>query len=176
MNAGDEADFRNFAESNMRNLRRTAFLLCGDWHHADDVVQNVLSKLYCKWSKIQQRERVDAYVRTMLVRATFDRQRRLSWHREITSAQPPEMPSGDNNQIEDRIVLLDALAKMPPRQRAVLVLRFWDDLDIADTAAALGCSEGTVKSQTARGLIHLRALLSHPEPLAGSQPTKGKFS
>lgn len=175
MNAGDEADFRNFAESNMRSLRRTAFLLCGDWHHADDVVQTVLTKLYRNWPKIQRRERIEAYVRTMLVRATFDRRRRLSWHREITSAEPPETPSNHDHHIEDRIVLLAALAKMPPRQRAVLVLRFWGDLDVADTAAALGCSEGTVKSQTARGLTHLRALLSEPENLAGSRP-KGRFS
>ena len=175
MNAGDEADFRNFAESNMRSLRRTAFLLCGDWHHADDVVQTVLTTLYRNWPRIQRRERVDAYVRTMLVRATFDRRRRLSWRREITSAEPPETPSDHDLHIEDRIVLLAALAKMPPRQRAVLVLRFWDDLDVADTAAALGCSEGTVKSQTARGLTHLRALLSESENLAGSRP-KGRFS
>ncbi|MGH8890065.1 MAG: SigE family RNA polymerase sigma factor [Acidothermaceae bacterium] len=176
MNAGDEADFRNFAESNMRGLRRTAFLLCGDWHHADDVVQTVLAKLYANWTKIQRRERVEAYVRTMIVRATFDRRRRFSWQREITSARPPETPSDDNHHIEDRIVLLAALAKMPPRQRAVLVLRFWDDLDVADTAAALGCSEGTVKSQTARGLTNLRALLTDPELLAGTQPTKGRPS
>jgi len=175
VNAGDEADFRNFAESNMRSLRRTAFLLCGDWHHADDVVQTVLTTLYRNWPRIQRRERVDAYVRTMLVRATFDRRRRLSWRREITSAEPPETPSDHDLHIEDRIVLLAALAKMPPRQRAVLVLRFWDDLDVADTAAALGCSEGTVKSQTARGLTHLRALLSESENLAGSRP-KGRFS
>jgi RNA polymerase sigma factor (sigma-70 family) len=127
VNAGDEADFRNFAESNMRSLRRTAFLLCGDWHHADDVVQTVLTTLYRNWPRIQRRERVDAYVRTILVRATFDRRRRLSWRREITSAEPPETPSDHDLHIEDRIVLVAALAKMPPRQRAVLVLRFWDD-------------------------------------------------
>jgi RNA polymerase sigma-70 factor (sigma-E family) len=176
VNAGDEADFRNFATSNLRQLRRTAFLLCGDWHHADDVVQTVLTKLYTNWNKIQRRERVDAYVRTMIVRATFDRRRRFAWRRELTSAEPPETPIDDNHHVEDRMVLIDALAKMPPRQRAVLVLRFWDDLDVTDTAAALGCSEGTVKSQTARGLTNLRALLEGPDHLAGSQPTEGRSS
>lgn len=167
MDADDEADFRNFAASRMRGLRRTAFLLCGDWHHADDVTQTVLTKLYCNWTKIQRRERVDAYVRTMVVRATFDRKRRFSWRRELSSAHPPETPIADNAHVEERMVLLDALAKMPPRQRAVLVLRFWDDLDIADTASALGCSEGTVKSQTARGLVTLRALLSDSQLMEG---------
>ncbi len=77
MNADDEAEFRGFASSNIRGLRRTAFLLCGDWH-ADDVVQNVLTKLYCNWQRIQRRESLDAYVRKMLVRATFERKRCLS--------------------------------------------------------------------------------------------------
>jgi RNA polymerase sigma factor (sigma-70 family) len=103
----------------------------------------------------------------MVVRATFDRKRRFSWRRELSSAQPPDTPITDNLHVEERMVLLDALAKMPPRQRAVLVLRFWDDLDIADTASALGCSEGTVKSQTARGLVTLRALLSDSQLMEG---------
>lgn len=160
MRADDEAEFRSFAASNMRALRRTAFLLCGDWHHADDVVQNVLTKLYSNWPKIQHRENVGAYVRKMVVRATFERRRRFSWHREVSFAQPPETPTADEPHVEDCVVLLSALAKIPPRQRAVLTLRFWDDLDVAQTASILGCTEGTVKSQTARGLSALRALLA----------------
>jgi RNA polymerase sigma-70 factor (sigma-E family) len=158
MDAAEEADFRSYAASRMRDLRRTAFLLCGDWHHADDVAQTVLTKLYTNWSKVQQRERVDAYARTMLVRATFARGRRLSWRREVSSGELPEAAVVDRPP-EDRMVLVDALAKVPPRQRAVLVLRFWEDLDVTDTARTLGCSEGTVKSQTARGLATLRNLL-----------------
>lgn len=167
MNAADEADFRNYAASNMRGLRRTAFLLCGDWHHADDVVQNVLTRLYQHWTRIQRREQVDAYVRRMVVRATFERKRRFAWRRELNSAQPPETPVDDDAHVEERIVLLDALAKMPPRQRAVVVLRFWDDRDVADTAAILDCSEGTVKSQTARGLATLRTLLTDSQLVEG---------
>lgn len=167
MDAEDEADFRSFAASRMRDLRRTAYLLCGDWHHADDVAQTVLTKLYSNWNKIQERERVDAYVRTMLVRATFERRRRFWWRRELSSAQLPDTATDVDAHVEDRLVLLDALGKMAPRQRAVLVLRFWEDLDVAETAATLGCSEGTVKSQTARGLTTLRALLADSHLMEG---------
>lgn len=167
MKADDEAEFRNFAAANMRGLRRTAFLLCGDWHHADDVVQNVLTKLYRNWTRIQRHERVDAYVRTMVVRATFDRRRRLFWSRELTTAQMPETLVDDDAHVEDRMVLFAALDRMPPRQRAVLVLRFFNDLDVAETASIFGCTTGTVKSQTARGLSSLRALLADSQLMEG---------
>jgi RNA polymerase sigma-70 factor (sigma-E family) len=144
----------------MRDLRRTAYLLCGDWHHADDVTQTVLAKLYSNWNKIQERERIDAYVHTMVVRATFERRRKVWWRKEISSPRPPETPVSDDAHVEDRMALVDALAKMPPRQCAAVVLRYWQDLDVAETARALGCSEGTVKSQSARGLATLRALLT----------------
>ena len=142
MRATDEAEFKAYAAARMRELRRTAFLLCGD---------------------------CDAYVRTMLVRATFDRRRKLSWRREVSSAALPEAPSRASGNVEDRLLLFDALAKMPPRQRAVVVLRFWEDLDVAETAAVLDCSQGTVKSQSARGLAKLRELLA-PEHLMEGQP------
>jgi RNA polymerase sigma-70 factor (sigma-E family) len=160
MDAAAEAEFHSFAASRMRDLRRTAYLLCGDWHHADDATQTVLTKLYSNWTKIQEHERVDAYVHTMLVRATFERRRKFWWRKEVSSSQPPETPASDDARVEERMVLVDALAKMPPRQRAVVVLRYWQDLDVAETAQALNCSEGTVKSQSARGLATLRALLS----------------
>jgi RNA polymerase sigma-70 factor (sigma-E family) len=174
--AADEAEFKAYAAGRMRELRRTAFLLCGDWHHADDVVQTVFTKLYVNWDKVQRHDRLDGYVRTMLVRATFDRRRRLSWRRELSSAEAPETAIVAPSSVEDRLLLFDALAKMPPRQRAVVVLRFWEDLDVAETARLLGCTEGTVKSQSARGLAKLRELLA-PEPApAGVAPelTRGQ--
>ncbi len=167
MNAEDEADFRSFAASRMRDLRRTAYLLCGDWHHADDVTQTVLTKLCSNWNKIQERERVDAYVHTMLVRATFERRRKFWWRREISSAQPPETPTLDDAHVEDRLVLLEALGKMPPRQPAGLVLPCWEALAAEEPAATPRCSEGTVKSQTARGLTNLRALLANSHLMEG---------
>jgi RNA polymerase sigma-70 factor (sigma-E family) len=169
MRAEDEAEFKGYAAARMRDLRRTAFLLCGDWHHADDVAQAVLTKLYTNWEKVQRRERLDAYVRTMLVRATFDRRRRMSWRRETSAADPPETVDHGSGSVEDRLLLFDALAKMPARQRAVIVLRFWEDLDVSQTAQLLGCSEGTVKSQSARGLAKLRELLP-AETLMEGQP------
>jgi RNA polymerase sigma-70 factor (sigma-E family) len=167
--ATDEAEFRAYAAARMRDLRRTAFLLCEDWHHADDVVQTVFTKLYVNWEKVHKHDRLDGYVRTMLVRATFDRRRRLWWRRELSFAEPPEVSAVGESSPEDRLVLFAALAKMPPRQRAVVVLRFWEDLDVSQTADLLGCSEGTVKSQSARGLAKLRDLLA-PEHLMEGQP------
>lgn len=167
MRAEDEPEFKAYANARMRDLRRTAFLLCGDWHHADDVVQTVFTKLYVSWDKIQKQDRLDAYVHTMLVRATFDRRRRFGWRRELSSASPPDIPVREGSNVEDRMLLFDALAKMPPRQRAVVVLRYWEDLDVAETAQVLHCSEGTVKSQSARGLAKLRELLANEHLMEG---------
>jgi RNA polymerase sigma-70 factor (sigma-E family) len=162
MRADDEADFNAFATTRMVQLRRTAYLMCGDWHRADDAVQNVLVKLYVHWERIGGTERLDGYVRTMLIRATLDHRRRFWWQREISTGSPPDIVTAQSTQVEDRMVLVDALAAMPPRQRAVVVLRYWEDLDVAETAQVLGCSKGTVKSQSARGLARLRTLLVDP--------------
>jgi RNA polymerase sigma-70 factor (sigma-E family) len=162
MRADDEADFKAFAAARMVQLRRTAYLICGDWHRADDAVQNVLVKLYVHWERIGGTERLDAYVRTMLIRAALEHRRRFWWQREISTGSPPDSVSAGSTQVEDRIVLVHALAAMPTRQRAVVVLRFWEDLDVAETAHILGCSEGTVKSQSSRGLARLRSLLADP--------------
>jgi RNA polymerase sigma-70 factor (sigma-E family) len=169
----DEAEFRAYAAARLRSLRRTSFLLCGDWHRADDAVQVVLTKLYVNWEKVNRLDRLEGYVRTMLVRATFDHRRRFWWRQEITSAQVPDTAHATNNNsaqaddVENRVVLMAALAKMPPRQRAVVVLRYWDDLDITETAHVLNCSEGTVKSQSARGLANLRTLLTDSQLVEG---------
>ena len=162
MHASDEAEFRAYAAARMRPLRRTAFLLCGDWHHAEDAVQTVLTKLYTRWDRVDRRDSLDAYVRTMLVRTTLERRRRSWWRREVSTAQVPDTEPVYDVEPAERMALMAALAQMPPRQRAVVVLRFWEDLDVAQTAAALGCSTGTVKSQTSRGLATLRLLLTQP--------------
>lgn len=180
MEPASEAEFKAYAGSRMRDLRRTAFLLCGDWHHADDVVQTVFTKLYVRWNKVEQHERIDSYVRTMVVRAAFERRRRLWWQRELPSAAPPETPAAAASDVEDRLALVDALRRLPPRQRAVVVLRYWNDLDVAETAAILGCREGTVKSQAARGLATLRDLLADSYSPSYStdlkSPVKGRSS
>lgn len=142
-------------------VRRSAYLLCGDWHRADDLAQTAFVALHRRWRKIRDRGALDAYVRRTLVRAVIDESRR-PWRRERFVDELPEVanPGGDiDNAVATRAALLDGLRRVPPRQRAVLVLRFLEGLDVAATAEALKCSEGTVKSQTARGLTALREAL-----------------
>ena len=160
MSVANEGAFRAFALSRRPTLRRTAFLLCGDWHQADDLVQAALVKLYVAWTRVRSDGPPDAYVHRILVRCYLD-ERRRPWRREspvelvddAASTAPPE---------EELLDLRAALARLPKRQRATLLLRFWLDLSVAQTADALGCSEGTVKSQTARALTTLRELLADP--------------
>jgi RNA polymerase sigma-70 factor (sigma-E family) len=141
-------------------MRRTGYLLCGDWHRAEDLVQVAFSKLYVAWGRVTRHDRLDAYARQILVR-TFLSERRLGWFRkEHVTGDPADTPAARQGLLEDRLVLLDALKKVPPGQRAVLVLRYWEDMSVDETATLLKCSTGTVKSQAARGLQTLRDLLS----------------
>lgn len=151
----DEARFWEYVVARAPALRRTAFLLCGDWHRAEDAVQSVLVGLYARPPRSW--DAVDGWVRTALLRKLVDESRR-PWRRERFRDVLPDtsyVPPGP----EDRMALLAALATLPLQQRAVVVLRFWDDLSVPDTAAALGISEGTVKSHCSRGLAALRLLL-----------------
>jgi RNA polymerase sigma-70 factor (sigma-E family) len=160
----DEPSEREFAEyfrERRDAVRRTAYLLCGDWHRADDHAQAAFVALHRHWRRIRDREALDAWMRRTLVRAVIDESRR-PWRREWATAEPPPDRAGvpsASDAVATRHVLVDGLRSVPPRQRAVLVLRYLDGLDVAGTAAALGCSEGTVKSQTAHGLTALRAVL-----------------
>jgi RNA polymerase sigma-70 factor (sigma-E family) len=155
----EEQRFQDYAAVRLASLRRLGYLICGDWHLAEDAVSTVMAKLYVNWRKVSTNDNLDAYVRRMLIRAIVD-ERRRPWRRErpaeypISGGAPPEVDSPD-----DRVVLRQALRKMPARRRAVLVLRYFEGLSVGETATAMGCSEGTVKSQTARGLDALRALL-----------------
>lgn len=179
MRERDEQEFREFVVGRSHALRRTAYLLCGDWHHAEDVVQTALTKLYVAWRRVRDPGNLDSYVRQIVVRTCLD-ERRRGWRRESPSAEVPDRlaaggPGGDFGY-EERTVLLDALRQIPPRQRAVLVLRFWEDLSVEHTAQLLGCSAGTVKSQSARGLDTLRTImLSHSVDLL-LRETEGNLS
>lgn len=140
-------------------LRRVAYLVCGDWHAAEDLVQTALAKLYVAWPRITTEGAEDAYVRRIIVRAHLDEKRR-PWRREQVGldgfdAAAPETPS-----IEDADALMTALKALPERQRATVVLRYWCDLSVDETARDLDCSAGTVKSQTARAMTNLRTALS----------------
>ncbi len=140
-------------------MRGTAYLLCGDWQRAEDLVQTAFTKLYLAWNRVSRHEVLDGYTRRTLVRTFLDERRRGWFRREQVADTPPERVHTDPTSGEDRMVLLDALATVPPRQRAVLVLRYWEDLSVEETAGLLHCSTGTVKSQAARGLQTLRATL-----------------
>ena len=147
-----EQDFRDLYVGRAPALRRTAFLLCGDWHVAEDLVQVTFEKVYASWSRLREPE---AVLRRTLLRCWVDETRRPH-RRERPVEELPELAT----EPPARDSLEHALAAVPPRQRACLVLRFYDDLSVADTARLLGCTEGTVKSQTSRGLEALRAVLA----------------
>jgi RNA polymerase sigma-70 factor (sigma-E family) len=160
----DEDAYREFVNARMGHLRRVAYLVCGDWHAAEDAVATALAKLYVHWRRMGSPDKIDAYVRTMVLRSVVD-ERRRPWAREQALAgQPlPEPPGSAERDTTadsvDRVVLRRALLTLPPGRRAVLVLRFYEGLSVEETAAVLGCSVGNVKSQTARGLAMLRDAL-----------------
>ncbi len=160
----DEREFVDYVQARMPWLRRLAHRLCGEWSAADDLVQDCLVKLYRHWRRATAADSIDAYVRAMLVH-TYLAERERSWTRRVRPAADVAGPAATPlTGAEHRIDLVTALAKLSRGQRAVLVLRYWEDLDIAQTAAALGCSPGTVKSQTSYAIAALRRLLPNYVP------------
>ena len=169
MRGDRDEEFTAFVTVSARRLRQTAFLLCGEWYQADDAVQSALVKLYLNWDRVRARKSTESFVRTILVRGLIDESRR-PWRRERSWESLPDLPWVEQPDEDDRLLLREVLAQVPPRQRAVLVLRYFADCDVAETARVIGCSEGTVKSQTARGLERLRHLLGEAQPItAGRQ-------
>lgn len=151
-----DEEFTHYVAARSTDLKRAAYLLCGDAHRAEDLVQITLTKLYVAWERIERRDAVDAYARQILVRAAIDESRR-PWRREVVAAQTPEAPTADPAYDD---ALLAELAELPPRQRAAVVLRYWNDLSVEETARLMGCTPSTVKTQSARGLERLRTLLT----------------
>ena len=174
--AQHDAEFTEYVAARTTWLRRTGYLLCQDWHRADDLAQAAFLRLYLHWERARKVDHLDAYVRTILINIFLNEQR-SPWWKRITLTQgrardedspasgafgEAEAPAA-HPAAEDSLDLLAALAKLPPRQRAALVLRYYCDLSITDTADLLGCTTGTVKSQTSRGLDTLRRVLgAHP--------------
>ncbi len=153
----DTPDFREWAVAARPRLRRTGFLLTGDWHLAEDLTQETLVRMYAVWGRPSVHS-VDGYARTTLVNQYRQVLRRPS-RREHVSDQLPEVPVTDRHDHDDRAVLLAALADLGPSQRAIVVLRYWEDLSVAEVAQLLRVREGTVKSQASRALAYLRAKL-----------------
>jgi len=170
----DDEDRRQFGEYfavRRDTVRRTAYLLCGDWYWADDLTQVAFTRLAAGWGRVRDKQALDAFVHTCLVRVYLAEQRRVWRRRERSTAQLPDAPMtrDSTEDVARRMVFETALRRLPPKQRAVLVCRYYQGLDLAATAAALGCSQGTVKSQTSRGLVRLREVLGdvgfeNPEP------------
>ncbi len=150
----DRDGFDEWVTAAAPRLHGSAFLLTGDWALAQDLVQHACAATWPRFASLREPE---AYARTVLVRTASSWWRRR-WRGEVPYAQLPERPAGDLwGDVDRRQVVAAHLAALPARQRAVLVLRFYDDLPEADTAAALGWPIGTVKSTTARALAALRA-------------------
>lgn len=168
MSGDARGEFDEFVRARYDRLCRTAYLLCGDWQHAEDIVQTALAKTYVAVRRGHV-ESLDAYVHRALVttRASWWRRR---WHGEVATAALPDaaMATDDYADADRRQSVLAALATLPAKQRDVLVLRYFADVSEADTARALGCSPGTVKSRASRALAALRAsgVLAHDEETA----------
>jgi RNA polymerase sigma-70 factor (sigma-E family) len=153
VDADSEQAFAAYVAGRRRALLRAAWLLTGDWHLAEDLVQTSLAKTYLAW---QRMDSPDAYVRRVMV-TTYVTWWRRRWHGEQPTADLPEtaMPPGADYGVRQQVYAV--LRELPRRQRAVVVLRYFEDLTETETAAALGCSVGTVKSQNARAMARLRA-------------------
>ena len=160
--AADEA-YTAYVSAKVPWLRRVAYLLCEDWHRADDLVQTAITKLYVNWRRAARMENLDGYVRVILVNTYLAEQRTSWWRRVVPLQHPDEHEPAAATEPADPDAALDtmaALATLPPRQRAAIVLRHYCDLSVEETAEILGCSTGTIKSQTSRGLATLRAALT----------------
>ena len=149
--------FREYVAARQGSLLGTAWLLTGDWQQAEDLVQTALAKVWPRWERVTAKGDPDAYVRRAVV-TSFLTWRRRRWHAERPVAEVPEgLDSTAAYDAADlRIAFAALLPSLPPRQRAVLVLRFYDDLSVEQVASVLGCSVGTVKSQTSKALAKLR--------------------
>ncbi|MFD7646209.1 SigE family RNA polymerase sigma factor [Streptomyces sp. CBG33] len=163
-------DFETFAAAHWPRLLRTAYLLTGDHHEAEDLVQVTLAKLFPAWPRVRGLDEPDAYVRRALVNNNLSRFRKRRVVQLLTPRLPERAQEGGAARTEERSLLLEALGTLPPRQRAVVVLRYWEDLSEQQAAEVLGCSPGNVKSQASRGLRKLR---DHPA-LAEFQPRPGR--
>ncbi|MEU7871064.1 SigE family RNA polymerase sigma factor [Dactylosporangium sp. NPDC049140] len=159
-----EDEFHEFVRERLPGLRRAAYLLCGDWTRGDDIVQRTLTDVYVRWRRIRRAENVDAYVRTVLVHRFIDERRRGWAARESPVDRLPERCAEDValEGVPEGLELHAALARLPHRQRAVLVLRFFCDMSVEQTARVLRCAPGTVKSQTSAALATMRRLLEDP--------------
>jgi RNA polymerase sigma-70 factor (sigma-E family) len=151
----DDQEFHDFVAQRMERWRRSAYLMCLDWHTADDLVAIAIAKIYRRWRDVRQAGNPEAYAQRILSR-TWLSERRRPWRRERSSELLPDRPVAASDRVADRDFLAALLRALGPRQRAMLILRFYFDYSAEQTAEILQVTVGTVKSQTARGLDALR--------------------
>ena len=171
-----DGQFADYITARLPALRRLAFLLCQDWHQADDLAQAAAIKAYTHWARAARADNTDAYINAILVRE-FLHERRSGWVRRVSLTEPPESAASQADH-DGSLDLRSAVSVLPPRQRAVLVLRFYCDLNTFQTAQALGCTPGTVKSQTSKALDSLRRAMggaadAGPGPTVARAATEG---
>jgi RNA polymerase sigma-70 factor (sigma-E family) len=163
-----ERDFVEYVEARQQALVRFAYLLTSDHHTAEDLVQTALAKTFLTWGRLRDRGAVDAYVRRIIVNENASMWRRAWKRRERSAEILPDRGTVDPD-VESRDAMWSVVQSLPPRQRAAVVLRYYEDLSEAETAAVLGCSVGNVKSQTSRGLAAMRAAVTTDPGLLGGR-------
>ncbi|QBX54946.1 SigE family RNA polymerase sigma factor [Nocardioides seonyuensis] len=165
-------DFVAYVDARGATLLRIARLLtAGDRHAAEDLVQTTLEKAYVAWPRIKRHDTQDAYVRSIMTRSAIDRTRRRQRRGEVLTDTVPESAHAPDGP-EERDAVWSVLAALSARQRAVLVLRYYEDLSEAQIADALGCSPGTVKAHASRGVALMRELLADPSDLDATGPNR----
>jgi RNA polymerase sigma-70 factor (sigma-E family) len=178
LNADEEREFREFVAARSRSLLHTAYLLTGDWEQGRDLVQTALASTARRWSRLRDRQQPETYVRRAMYHAQVDRFRLLSWGKETVTDRLPD-PPGQAVDWADIVIqrqdIMAALRRLPKRQRAVIVLRYFEDRPDHEIAEILGVAQGTVRSQTHKALASLRAAFAEAEQSATtSSPPPGR--
>jgi RNA polymerase sigma-70 factor (sigma-E family) len=158
MKPDQNAEFTEYMSARMASLRRLALLLTQDWYRADDLLQAAMTKAFVHWAKAAAADNTDAYVRTILIRE-FVQERRAGWAWRVTLTDQPIETAAASADHDGALDLWAAVGALPARQRAVLVLRYYCDLNVDQSAHALGCTPSTIKSQTAKALATLRRVI-----------------
>lgn len=156
--ARDE-EFTAFVEATAPRLRRTAYLLCGDWHLAQDLTQTAFARMYASWGRVRRSGNLHAYSRRVLMNAIFDQRKRRSSGEVVVAELPESAARPPDTAAELHVTLMRALATLPVRDQAIVVLRYWEDHSVETVAEILDVSASVVKTQSARALTRLRGLL-----------------
>jgi RNA polymerase sigma-70 factor (sigma-E family) len=172
VNTGSDEDFDAFMRGRWPAIVRLAYALTGDTGHAEDLAQAAFARAYASWGRVRRAGDPDAYVRRIVINTHRSRLRRHRVPEELRG-DLADAPAGQQQGPEERQELLDALRALGPRQRAVVVLRYWLDLSEAETAAVLNCSVGTVKSQASRALATLRKNATAPDGTQNADIVEG---